>query len=580
MNHFRPIFAFFCLILIKNSLLGQAENWQKKVNPAIFKSFSTEKSVHFLAVFSQQADVSDARKLRSKTEKATFVFEKLKTTADRSQARIQTILHEKKVFANSFFVANLIAVEADFETMKWLAEQPEIGQILPDLEMKLQFFEEKTTISDRSIEWNLSMIGADSVWKMGFRGQNVTVGGEDTGYDWLHPVLKPHYRGWNGTTADHNYNWHDAIHEISALSGNPNNPCGLDSPEPCDDNSHGTHTMGSMVGDDGQGNQIGVAPEAKFVACRNMERGNGRPSTYIECFQFFLAPTNLAGEKPDPLRAPHVINNSWYCSVSEGCDSTFDLNIMQKVIENLRLSGVVVVVSNGNSGSDCETTTGPPAFFEPSFSVGATTFEDEIAGFSSRGGVDYLGKKYIKPNVSAPGQNVRSCVPNGNFANYSGTSMAGPHVAGLVALIISSNPELAGQVDEIEQIIEQTAVRKYSTQDCSGVKSDIFPNNIYGFGRIDALAAVKMARGLPHFEPTVLFFPNPFHDQISMKMTNVLGDFNFRFFDSAGRLISEKNYIFDRSLTKLFVSDDLPSGIYFYQILSDAGRFSGKLIKI
>ena len=102
-----------------------------------------------------------------------------------------------------------------------------------------------------------------------------------------HPALKASYRGWDGSTADHNYNWHDAI-----TSGN-GGVCGLDSPEPCDDYGHGTHTMGTMIGNDmdsaepgwpnDAANAIGVAPGARWIGCRNMDVGNGTPTTYMDC---------------------------------------------------------------------------------------------------------------------------------------------------------------------------------------------------------------------------------------------------------------------------------------------------------
>ena len=100
------------------------------------------------------------------------------------------------------------------------------------------------------------------------------VGNGDTGMRWTHNALKPHYRGWNGSTADHNYNWHDAIH-----SGGGD--CGPNHQEPCDDGGHGTHTTGVAIGDDGAGNQIGVAPGAKWIGCRNMDQlaaGRRRPT--------------------------------------------------------------------------------------------------------------------------------------------------------------------------------------------------------------------------------------------------------------------------------------------------------------
>ena len=93
---------------------------------------------------------------------------------------------------------------------------------------------------------------APDVWNLGFTGQGIVVAGADTGIRWTHNALKPHYRGWDGQNADHDYNWHDSIHDSVG------NPCGNDSPEPCDDHSHGSHTVGTLVGDDGAGNQIGM----------------------------------------------------------------------------------------------------------------------------------------------------------------------------------------------------------------------------------------------------------------------------------------------------------------------------------
>jgi hypothetical protein len=316
----------------------------------------------------------------------------------------------------------------------------------------------------------------------------VIVGGQDTGYEWDHPALINQYRGYDPETmnADHNYNWHDAIQTSS------NNPCPTPSPYPCDDHNHGTHTMGTMVGTDGGANQIGVAPGAKWMACRNMDLGDGTPETYLDCFQWFLAPTNIVGTNPDPSKAPHVINNSWACPPSEGCDGASSIEPLRQAVVSLKNAGVVVVVSNGNNGGICSTTVYPPATFEESFSVGATDINEIIANFSSKGPSLYNGT-HLKPEVSAPGVSVRSSFRNASYGTSSGTSMAGPHVAGAVALIISANPGLAGQVETIEDILMETATTRLSTNDCGGIPTGTSPNNTYGHGIINALAAVQAA---------------------------------------------------------------------------------------
>jgi hypothetical protein len=200
--------------------------------------------------------------------------------------------------------------------------------------------------------------------------------------------------------------------------------------------------------------------------------------------------------------APHVINNSWSCPSSEGCNSG-NYSTMETVVNNVRAAGIVVVVSAGNSGPNCSTVNAPPAIYTGSFVVGATNSSDVIASFSSRGPVTVYGN-HRKPDVVAPGVGVASCVGVDNnpgtysYASWNGTSMAGPHVAGAVALLISAKPALAGQVDEIESLLEGTALDLFpSAPFCGNDNSGSTPNNVYGYGRINILAAVNAALSLP-----------------------------------------------------------------------------------
>jgi subtilisin family serine protease len=342
-----------------------------------------------------------------------------------------------------------------------------------------------------AIEWNITKVHAPEVWAAGFTGQGVVIGGQDTGYQWDHPALKDKYRGWNGSSASHDYSWHDAIH----VSGSS---CGADSPVPCDDHGHGTHTMGTMVGDDGLGNQIGMAPGARWIGCRNMNSGWGTPATYIECYQWFIAPTKVDGSAPDPSKAPDVINNSWGCPPNEGCT---DPTVLLAAVQAVRAAGIVTVHSAGNEGDDqpdpCHSVSTPAAIYEESFTVGATDSGDGIAGLSSRGPVTRDGSNRRKPDISAPGVTIRSSLRGGGYnapgTGWQGTSMAGPHVAGAVALLISAYPKLAGKVDQIENILEQSAVHLTSSQGCGSDSTTAVPNNVYGWGRIDALAAYNLA---------------------------------------------------------------------------------------
>lgn len=594
----KKLLLFALLSLSSTISFSQNTAWRAKVSAEILSALNEGHSADLLVVFREQADISGARFLKTKSEKAHFVYQRLMETAMRSQVNAVRILREKDASVNGLYLVNALAVKkADLQLVRLLAELPEVRWLGADPWVQFEGPVETslaapTAAGRGAVEWGVERINAPAVWALGYTGQGVTIGGADTGYDWVHPTLQPHYRGWDNFsgTAQHHYNWHDAIHDFSPLNydtlGNPvgTNPCGFNAPAPCDDGSHGTHTMGTMVGDDGLGNQIGVAPGASWVGCRNMERGWGQPSTYLECFQWFLAPTDLNGQNQDPSKAPHVINNSWYCATIEGCTDFVINDLLRVAIVNLKASGVFVVVSNGNFGPNCGSTYAPPAYFEESFSIGATRFDDTIATFSSRGPVLIDGSNRLKPEVSAPGQFVRSCTPNGNYAAFSGTSMAGPHVAGLVALVLSARPDLAGQVELIEQFIKESAVPIGDTSNC-GVPSGQTPNHAYGHGRVNALAAVNAALAYNQVSapeapaPQARVFPNPVTDEAIFDIQNTVGKTVLEVFSSDGRLVYSKNWTAQyRELVQVSMKNN-PSGIYFWQIKTITGTASGRLVK-
>ncbi len=596
-----PLVAFLlvCFFHISAQSPYPASEHRQKISAALQTRFASGVPADILVVFQEKADISAATRIVGKTEKARYVYARLVETAERSQARARRILRERGAFVNSFYLVNAIAVSrADAALAQTLAELPEVAVLAPDPGIPLNLPEQRPgsgQVAERgTIEWGIEKINAPAVWALGYTGQGITVAGADTGYEWDHRAIQPHYRGFDNLngTANHNYNWHDAIHEISPLSGDSipdpaNNPCGLNAQTPCDDNSHGTHTMGTMVGDDGQGNQIGVAPGAQWIACRNMERGNGKPSSYIECFEWFLAPTDLSGQNADPTKAPHVVNNSWYCSTGEGCTDLTVNELLRQAVIALRASGVVVVVSNGNAGSQgCGSTFGPPAYFEESFSVGATESNDTITGFSSRGPVTIDSSFRTKPNVAAPGAGIRSSVRNGDYAHFWGTSMAGPHVAGLVALVLSARPELAGEVDLIEDIIEQTAVPAFDTLDCSDNGGQNYPNNTYGFGRVDALAAVLKALTVTPVHTPITpvieagISPNPVADEASFLIKNASGKVIVEVYGAGGQLVRTVSTEALPGETRVAIPmQAAPAGIYFWKIQTVGSVLTGKFVK-
>ncbi len=331
----------------------------------------------------------------------------------------------------------------------------------------------------------MSRVRAPEVWTLGFTGQGIVVADLDTGVQWNHPALIGAYRGWNGSSADHNYNWYDAAYDQVG---------DVRAPAPADDNGHGTHTTGTIIGDDGLGNQIGVAPGAQWIACRNMRFGIGSVARYTLCFQFSLAPTDLNGNNPDPSKAADITSNSWGCDPGYGeigCDVPSALVTVTQV---LRDAGIMTVAAAGNQGALCATVMHAPGTLDQAFSVGATNSSNTIAGFSSRGPSTFTG--HLKPDVVAPGVGVRSAYPVSNYASLNGTSMATPHVAGVVALLWSAAPWLRGQIDETEAILRSTAQPLTTSQTCGGLLPGAVPNNTYGYGLIDARAAVSEAHAV------------------------------------------------------------------------------------
>ncbi len=540
----------------------------------------------FIIILSEQADLSMVTITDTKEEKGRYAYAQLKSTAKRSQSNLISFLEDLNIPYTSLMIINSMLLKGDLPLIQNLAQRHDVDRIIdnPMTQYLHPITEAPAYGRGLEVQWGIEMINANDVWALGYRGQGVTVGGADTGYEWHHPALINQYRGYDAEldTVDHNYNWHDAIHEIDSLNADSNNICGLDSPIPCDDRGHGTHTMGTMVGLDSIF-EIGVAPEAEWCGCRNMERGYGSPFSYLECFEWFLAPTDLNNQNPDPSLAPHVINNSWGCPKIEGCDST-NWHILEMAIQNLRQAGIVVVVSAGNDGPACSTIAVAPAFFEGSFSVGATAINDTIVGFSSRGPILVDGSNRIKPDVSAPGRDILSSTRGGNYGFSSGTSMAAPHVVGLVALMISANPELAGQVDIIEDIIEQTAVPKTTDQNCGNEPGTEVPNNTYGYGRIDALAAVNVALALMvgteeiTSDPSIRIYPNPADEYVLMDVRNYDEKISILLFDTQGRMVWQRVETGDH-LIRIELANQ-PSGIYFYQVVYDGKMIQGRIIVI
>lgn len=460
-----------------------------KIRPWVVAATSGGAEAELLVVMEAQADLSGAVHLPGKVEKGRFVRDALWQLAEVSQASLRRWLDENGVAYRSFYIVNALWVKGDRRLVDALAERSDVARIegnpwvhvVEPVELRASGV---APAGPDAVEWGIAKTNAPSLWSKGFTGQGIVVAGQDTGVVWTHEALQGKYRGWDGSAASHDYNWHDAIHEDSGS-------CGPDAVAPCDPYGHGTHTMGTIVGSAGS-NQIGMAPDAKWIACRDMDSsGDGSPASYLECFEFFLAPYPVGGSSAlgDPARAPDVTNNSWGCPTSEGCTSW---DVLKAAVEAQKAAGIMTVVSAGNAGSDCFTVNDPPAIYGASYTVGATNSSNGLASFSSRGPAAMTGSPaLLKPDVVAPGSSVRSAgnwIDNA-YTTMSGTSMAAPHVAGAVALLWSAWPALRGDQDATGELLNRSALRLPGIVEGCGGDYVNGPNNSWGHGLIDVLAA-------------------------------------------------------------------------------------------
>jgi subtilisin family serine protease len=477
------LFGAFCVVALPARAAGVESD--RKVAPWLSERLAAGGEQGFLVLFDDPESLHRAlHAAPSAAHPAQAVYETLTSRARRMQASVRAELTAAGIPFKPLYLVNGLAVRGDRALARKLAARSEVVRIVGDPAVRgieSGWFLPGPSSPD-TIEWGVSRINADDVWTLdGRRGEGIVVASGDTGVEWTHPALIGKYRGWNGTVASHDFNWFDAIADTVA---------------PLDDHNHGTHTTGTMVGDDGAGNQIGVAPGAQWIACRNMNSGVGQPSTYIACNQFFLAPFPHGGDPEtsgDPSKAPDVVNNSWSCPPSEGCD----LFVLEESFAALRAAGILAVAAAGNSGPSCSSVSEPPAIYDQLFVAGASDINDFLAGFSSRGPVTADGSGRMRPDVAAPGVSVRSSIRGGLYSTFSGTSMASPHTAAAAALLWSAKPQVRGLIGITRCLISRSArsaLQLSSPQTCGGTTAADRPNDLWGYGLVDAYAAI-------HFGP-------------------------------------------------------------------------------
>jgi subtilisin family serine protease len=414
------------------------------------------------------------------------------------------------------WITNVIICEATGNAINELAERDDIRRIdfdeyriiLPD---QTENNSETGNPDSREITWNVTLVNADDVWAEGYTGNGVLVAVIDTGVNYNHQDLADHV--WNGGAFYplHGYDFHN----------NDNNPM--------DDHGHGTHCAGTVAGDGTSGSQTGIAPDAQIMALKVLDSsGGGYESSSWEAIEFAVE------QNVDIMSISLGWMHSW------GPDRDSWRNSMNAAL----FSGLIASVAAANAGEDLSgnpipdnvATPGdiPPPWLHPDQTltgglsavtcVGATNSNDVIAGFSSRGPSSWENVApfndypyspemgLFRPDVSAPGVNIKSLAhysDTGYESGWSGTSMATPCVAGIMALMKSKDPNITPS--QISEILEMTALHLGSAG----------KNNTYGSGRVDAFEAVNEVFGEP-IPPYPAENPVPADDQISISLDTQL----------------------------------------------------------
>ena len=441
-----------------------------KLEPAAVQALAGGRHADLLVALTERADLSAAKARRTHAERTGYGRQQLVEVAERSQRGVRDLLAKRGVPHRSLWIVNAVHVTgADAGLAAELAKRSDVRSVSTVKTIALPQPKPAAAAVDAAadgIEWNVRGIGAESVWSQyGTRGEGIVVANIDTGVQYDHPALVEQYRGNQGDGVfDHTYNWYDPFGQCTGDTG------------PCDANGHGTHTMGTMVGDDGT-NHVGVAPGARWIAARGCQGVGCNVLALLLAAQWVIAPFDANYANPRPDLAPHIVNNSWGSSMSDP--------FYQEAVRRWVEVGIMPIFAAGNDGPDCGVV-GSPADYTDSYAVAAHDSEGAIADFSSRGAD---GDAQIKPDIAAPGVSIRSTLPNNRYSSWDGTSMAAPHAAGAVALLWSAAPSLIGNVAATRALLDDTAVDVPDTS-CGGTADD---NRAAGEGRLDILAAVGRA---------------------------------------------------------------------------------------
>jgi len=413
------------------------------IAPALAEAMQHGAGPHRVIVF-----FKDARPVAENLARADRI-RAMQANAEASRRSFLTLFGADVTDVRSYWLINAVAMVARQGTIESMVLYDGIRRIeLDDVVELLPTRVERDGTEASGFAWGLEKIGVpEARTQFGLLGTGVRVGIIDTGCDGKHPDLQGKVVAFK-----------------DFVDGKT---------ETYDDQGHGTHCCGTIAGGNAGGTHIGVAPEARLVVAKSLNaQGSGYDSWLLGAMEFMADPDG----DPATADAPVVVNNSWG---SSGNDTTF----VDAVKAWLAL-GIVPAFAAGNSGPFGRTVGIPGGYLE-SFAVGSTSSWDWASVFSSRGPVTWDGVDHVKPDVAAPGSSIYSAKAGGGYTKLSGTSMACPHVTGVIALMFQARPGLT--VAQVRPALESTA------KDLGDDGKD----NTYGAGRIQVpqvLQTLKAAR--------------------------------------------------------------------------------------
>jgi PKD repeat protein len=423
---------------------------------------SPDGTADFLVVFRERADLSPAYALSDWDERGRFVVEALQAVAGRTQTRVRAWLDAQGIAYRAFFSENSLYLTADLAVLNRLAAFPEVAALRANaVHVVDEFPSTEIVLPAATVPWNIAQVGADQVWQdFGVKGQGIVVATLDTGAEYTHDALFPNYKCGAGP---HDDCWYDPTNTYPTAPG--------------DGAGRGTHLMGVLVGDDDPSltYSAGMAPDAQWIACKGCTDGGVCTDANLNaCADWLLAPNG------NPANRPHVIG--FFLNSLQKCDGWFLTQIM-----SWQAAGIYTSARGGSNGPACDTMRAPGSY-EGILASGPTDENDLILSSSSRGPGCNGG---IKPDVAAPGANICSAYPGNTwYCGYSGSSFSTAHSAGLAALLYSADPGLIGHAISTTYAITSTALC-IEDLSCGGTPCPDGANNVYGWGRIDAYAAVE-----------------------------------------------------------------------------------------